>query len=48
MKRYAVFIEGVAGWIECFADSRAAAYAYAAETLGLIELPRRRCAVVVA
>jgi hypothetical protein len=40
MKHFLIFVEGVAGWIECYAADKAAARAYAREALGLRQLPR--------
>lgn len=47
MKRYAVFVEGVAGWLELYASDKGAARTYACELLGLHQLPRRHCVVAV-
>lgn len=48
MNRYIVIVEGVAGWLECTAESIQAARVYAAERLGLRRLPARHCCARIA
>lgn len=48
MQRFLVFVDGVAGWIECRAGCKNGARVYACEYLGLRALPRRHCVVPVA
>lgn len=47
MRKFLVFVEGVAGWLEVHATDKQAARAWACETLGLRQLPRRHCVVAV-
>lgn len=48
MRRFLIFVEGIAGWLECYAADKPAARAYACETYGMAQLPRRHAVVAVA
>ena len=48
MKRFIIIVEGVAGWIECHAVDNRAARVYAADILGLSNLPARHCVARIA